>query len=150
MLIQYATVFSFMIAGLSFVFLALTAGRLIRPSRPDSQKNMPYECGEEPVGTARINWNMRFYIIALIFVIFDVEIAFIFPVAVIYKTWVQFGAGLIAFTELFIFAVILFMGLIYLGIKGDLEWVRTFYSSKHLGLKSLNIAHKPAPDKAAS
>ncbi len=142
MLIQYSVVLAFLIAGLSFVFIALLAGKLIRPSRPDSEKNMPYECGEDPVGTARINWNMRFYIIALIFVIFDIEIAFIYPVAVVYKNWVAAGAGLLAFTELFIFAGVLFLGLIYLWVKGDLEWVRSFYTSNNAGLESLHIPSK--------
>jgi NADH-quinone oxidoreductase subunit A len=143
MLIQYGTVLAFMVAGFSFVLISLFAGKIIRPAKPDSQKNMPYECGEIPVGTARVNWNMRFYIIALIFVIFDIEIAFIYPVAAVYKTWIQSGAGLIAFTELLIFTAILFVGLIYLWAKGDLEWVRSYYNSQHLGLKSLNIAEKP-------
>lgn len=142
MLIQYATVLAFFIAGLSFVFIALFAGSIIRPSRPESGKGMPYECGEDPVGTARINWNMRFYIIALIFVIFDIEIAFIYPVAVVYRSWVESGAGLLAFTELFIFAGVLFMGLIYLWAKGDLEWVRSFYTNRNAGLQSLHIASK--------
>ena len=83
-----------------------------------------YECGEPPTGGAWINFNIRFYLVALVFVIFDVEVAFIAPVSVVYKDWVMRGAGLYAFTEIAIFLAILFVGLVYVWAKGDLEWVK--------------------------
>ena len=83
-----------------------------------------YECGERPIGEAWFNFNPRFYIIALIFVIFDVEIVFTFPVASVFKRWVRGGGGAVALFELGIFLLILLLGLVYVWRKGDLEWIR--------------------------
>ena len=84
---------------------------------------MAYECGEEPVGDTRIKFNTRFYVIALIFLIFDVEIVFLFPWAVVYRK-----IGMLAFVEMLIFIVILLVGLAYVWAKGDLEWIRSIQS----------------------
>merc|ERR1711964_504791 len=85
------------------------------------EKSMAYECGEEPVGDTRIKFNTRFYLIALIFLIFDVEIVFLFPWAVVYRK-----IGMLAFVEMLIFIVILLVGLAYVWAKGDLEWIVQF------------------------
>ena len=80
---------------------------------------MSYECGEIPEGSAWVQFNIRFYVIALIFLIFDVEIVFLFPWAVVYQ-----DLGLLAFIEAFIFVLILIVGFIYVWAKGDLDWVK--------------------------
>jgi NADH-quinone oxidoreductase subunit A len=85
---------------------------------------MAYECGEPPTGRAWINFNVRFYLIALIFVIFEVEVAFIYPVAAVFLDWVRHGQRLFALAELLIFLLILFVGLAYVWVKHDLEWVK--------------------------
>ena len=82
-------------------------------------KLLSYECGEIPEGSAWVQFNIRFYVIALIFLIFDVEIVFLFPWAVVYQE-----LGLLAFIEAFIFVVILVVGFAYVWIKGDLDWVK--------------------------
>jgi NADH-quinone oxidoreductase subunit A len=71
-----------------------------------------------------MNFNIRFYLVALIFIIFEVEIAFIFPVATVFRSWIENGQGLFAFVEILVFIGILFLGLIYAWAKGDLEWVK--------------------------
>jgi NADH-quinone oxidoreductase subunit A len=76
------------------------------------------------MGSAWVNFNMRFYLVALIFLIFEVEIAFIFPVAAVYRNLVEAGDGLFAFVKIFLFIGILFLGLVYSWAKGDLEWVK--------------------------
>jgi NADH-quinone oxidoreductase subunit A len=76
-----------------------------------------YECGEDPVGDTRIRFNIRFYVIALIFLIFDVEVVFLFPWALVYKE-----LGWLAFVEMLVFLAILFVGYAYLWRKGDLDW----------------------------
>jgi NADH-quinone oxidoreductase subunit A len=86
---------------------------------------MPYECGEIPVGSSWFQFNLRFYIIALIFLIFDVEIVFLYPCAAIFRDWVFHDIGLFAFSEIFLFIFILVLGLIYVWKKGDLNWVKT-------------------------
>ena len=85
---------------------------------------MVYECGERPIGNAWFNFNPRFYIVALIFLIFDVEVAFTYPVAVVFNRWVKRGMGGFAFAELLVFILILILGLAYVWRHGDLEWIR--------------------------
>ena len=82
-------------------------------------KLLSYECGELPEGSAWVQFNIRFYVIALIFLIFDVEIVFLFPWAVVYQE-----LGLLAFVEAFLFVLILVIGFIYVWVKGDLDWVK--------------------------
>jgi NADH-quinone oxidoreductase subunit A len=113
-------------AGLAFftVFILLVVTRLARPSAPSAAKNSTYECAEPPASPAWFNFNPRFYIIALIFLVFDVEVAFTYPVAVVFRRWVAQGNGGLAFTELLVFVGILLVGLAYVWVKGDLEWIR--------------------------
>ena len=80
--------------------------------------------GELPVGGAWINYNLRYYLVAITFVVFDVEIAFVYPVATIFKDWIAAGKGWTAFIEIMIFALILFVGLLYVWVKGDLRWFK--------------------------
>ncbi len=124
MLIDFANVLVFMAVGAAFVGVNLLLGSLLRPSNPQVRKLSTYECGEPSTGSAWVNFNIRFYIIALMFIIFEVEIAFVFPVATAFRTWIEAGRGIFAFTEILLFVGILFIGLIYAWAKGDLEWVK--------------------------
>jgi NADH-quinone oxidoreductase subunit A len=124
MLFDFANVLVFTVLGLGFVGVNLLIGRLLRPSNPQLRKLSTYECGEPAMGSAWVNFNMRFYLVALIFLIFEVEIAFIFPVAAVYRNLVEAGDGLFAFVKIFLFIGILFLGLVYSWAKGDLEWVK--------------------------
>lgn len=83
-----------------------------------------YECGEEPVGSAWVKFNIRFYVVAIIFIIFDVEMAAIFPAAVVFKDSLTNGTVALVFTEIFLFVALLIVGLIYCWVRGDLEWVK--------------------------
>lgn len=121
---ELASIFFFVAVGISIPLLMLTLGWLLRPKTPNAEKLMIYECGEVPVEQAWFNFNPRFYIIALIFLIFDVEVAFTYPVAVAFKRWVARGSGGLAFLELFVFIAILMLGLAYVWRNGDLEWIR--------------------------
>jgi NADH-quinone oxidoreductase subunit A len=89
MLFNFANVLVFMVVGAAFVGVNLMMGRLLRPSNPQPRKLATYECGEPAVGSAWVNFNVRFYIVALIFIIFEVEIAFLFPVATVFRRWVK-------------------------------------------------------------
>jgi NADH-quinone oxidoreductase subunit A len=121
---DFAQVLIFMVLAVGFVVGALTLQRLVAPSAPSADKGEIYECGERPIGDAWFNFNPRFYIVALIFVIFDVEIALTIPVAVVFKAWTRAGAGVPAFLELMVFVLILLAGLAYVWKKGDLEWIK--------------------------
>lgn len=125
MLFDYANVLVFVGLGLVLCVLMLDVlGRLLRPSSPNPNKLSTYECGEPPSGPAWINFNIRFYLIALVFVIFDVELAFIYPVTAVYRDWVAQGRGLFALGEILVFVGILAAGLVYVWRKGDLEWLK--------------------------
>src|ERR1041385_8980799 len=125
-----ANILVFLVLGAGFLAMTLTLGRLIRPAVPEEDKLTIYECGEIPVQQAWFNFNPRFYIVALIFLIFDVEVAFTYPVATVFRRWVARGAGGFAFVELFVFIAILVLGLAYVWRKGDLEWIRKLREEK--------------------
>src|SRR5215472_13070423 len=125
MYFQFANVLVFFALAFVLCGLMLGLGQLLRPSNPNLSKLSTYECGEPPSGPAWINFNIRFYVIALVFVIFDVELAFIYPVAAVFREWVmKRGQGLFALTELVIFVGILAVGLVYVWRKGDLQWLK--------------------------
>lgn len=118
MLTDYAFAAFFIVFGFAFVGIALVAAWFIRPQRPGVIKNDIYECGETTRGTAWVRYNVRFYLVALAFVIFDVEAAFLFPWAVAAK-----HLGLYAFVEVAVFVAILLVGLAYAWRQGGLRWV---------------------------
>jgi NADH-quinone oxidoreductase subunit A len=105
-------------AALLFVPVALLASRLFAPRRPGGIKNTPYECGEKTIGSSWIQFNVAYYLFALLFLVFDVEAAFLFPWAVVFRE-----IGLIGFIEVAIFILVLLVGLVYAWRKGLLEWV---------------------------
>jgi len=109
----------FFIIGFIFVGVGLLASAIIRPNHPNPIKNSTYECGEEPIGNPWIKFNNRFYVVALVFLLFDVEVVFLLPWAVVFK-----GLGWFAFIEMIVFVVILLVGLAYVWVKGDLDWER--------------------------
>jgi NADH-quinone oxidoreductase subunit A len=116
---EFLGVLLLLIAGFAFVGVTLVVAGWVRPSKVTPEKVMAYECGENPKGSAWVQFNIRFYVFALAFIIFDVEAVFLFPWAVVFKE-----LGLFAFVEGLIFIGILALGLAYLWAKGDLEWVR--------------------------
>ena len=124
--LSFASVLVFLTVGIVFIAFVLVLSRLLhrwlhgRNMTPE--KLTTYECGEDPVGDTRIKFNLRFYIIALIFLIFDVEIVLMFPWGVVFR---NFPARGLAFLEMLFFAAILLVGLAYVWAKGDLEWLKT-------------------------
>jgi len=116
---DFGTVFLYLLIGVVFVYVPLLIQRLVAPSRPTPEKLATYECGEVSEGPAWVQFNIRFYVVALIFLIFDVEVVFLFPWAVVFK-----DLGLLALVEMGIFLVILIVGLAYVWKKSDLDWVK--------------------------
>lgn len=117
MLTEFGKIFIFVLIAVVFAFIALFAAKLIRPSRPTKEKMLTYECGEEPVGSPWMKFNIRFYVVALIFLIFDVEVVLLFPWAVSYQDY-----GFYGFAVGIVFLLVLVLGMAYEWRKGDLEW----------------------------
>jgi len=124
MYFDFANVLVFFLLAFVLCGLMLGLGLLLRPSNPSVNKLSTYECGEPPSGSAWINFNIRFYLIALVFVVFDVELAFIYPVAAVFRDRIVRGQGAFALAEIGIFIGILAVGLVYVWVKGDLEWLK--------------------------
>jgi NADH-quinone oxidoreductase subunit A len=123
-LFDFANILMFLLVAVVFVAGALIVGALIRPHLPSPDKASTYECGERPVGRAWFNFNPRFYVIALTFLIFDVEVALALPVAVVFRKWLGEGRGTLALIELLLFILVLAVGLAFVWGKGNLEWIR--------------------------
>jgi NADH-quinone oxidoreductase subunit A len=119
MLTEFGKIFVFFLTAIIFVVIALFVARLIRPHRPTKEKLTTYECGENPEGSPWVKFNIRFYVVALIFLIFDVEVVLLIPWALVYQ---QFG--FVGFILGAIFLVLLGIGMAYEWRKGDLEWAR--------------------------
>lgn len=122
---DFTTVLVFILFGIFFGGLALGIARLLRPHKPNPAKLLTYECGELPSGTSWVRFNVRFYLIALFFIVFDVEVIFLYPWAVVFKQLYPVpGLGALVFAEMMLFLAILVVGLVYIWAKGDLDWVK--------------------------
>jgi NADH-quinone oxidoreductase subunit A len=119
MLTEFGKIFVFIIFAFLFVAISIFMAKLIRPNRPTKEKLTTYECGEDVIGSPWVKFNIRFYVVALIFLIFDVEVVLLFPWAVIYRDY-----GVYGFLVGVIFLVVLAIGMAYEWRKGDLDWAR--------------------------
>lgn len=115
--VQYFPIVFFILLALIMGGVLIVAGRVIGSHKPDAQKNSPYECGFEAFEDARVKFDVRYYLIAIIFILFDLEIAFLFPWALVFK-----HLGMYGFIVMAIFLAILIAGFIYIWKKGALEW----------------------------
>jgi NADH:ubiquinone oxidoreductase subunit 3 (subunit A) len=118
-LTQHASVLVFLLTIVGLLVFVFVLWKVLRPERLSEEKTTTYECGEDPVGNAWIQFNIRFYVFALIFVVFDVEAVFLLPWAVVFR-----DLGTLAYVEGLVFIGILVVALAYVWRKGDLSWVR--------------------------
>ena len=114
---QYFPILLFIVFGLGLGLLMVGAGAFVSPNRPDPEKLSPYECGFEAFEDARMKFDVRYYLIAILFILFDLEIAFLFPWAVVLP-----DIGFFGFASMMVFLLILVIGFIYEWKKGALEW----------------------------
>ncbi len=130
---EFGAVLVFAIVAVGFALGGITLSRVLGPRFPSPEKATIYECGERPVGVAWFNFNPRFYLVALVFVIFEVDIALTFPVVAVYRQWAQWSLAYawIAFVELFLFTGILVVGLAWVWAHGDLEWVKNLAGASY-------------------
>ena len=129
MISEFGNILLFVITGLVVLAVVFTANKLIRPHRPNAEKLSTYESGEEPEGNANVQFNIRYYIIALVFILFEVELLLLFPWATVFANgqlqeltdglWAKMGLA-----EMLIFVGLLALGLAYAWAKGLLDWVK--------------------------
>ncbi len=117
MLENYFPILMFILVGLGVGLAPLILGKLLSPHKPDLEKNSPYECGFEAFEDARMKFDVRYYLVAILFILFDLEIAFLFPWAVVLQE-----IGLAGFLAMMLFLGVLVVGFIYEWVKGALEW----------------------------
>lgn len=126
---QYIHLFTFIGTGILFLSLTFLISKILRPNRPDAEKLSTYECGEEAISFGQIQFNSRFFVVALVFVLFEVEIIFLFPWAITFSnppsqvqnttSWAQ-----LALIEMLVFVVVIALGLAYAWAKGHLDWIK--------------------------
>lgn len=123
----YMPILILLLLGVLLVVVTVVfLSKVIRPHNPNPVKEQAYECGEDPIGSAWSLFNMRFYVTGLIFIIFDVESALMFPVVTVFKSMNEIGLGGLVLIELIIFITVLVAGLAYCWRKGDLDWVKSY------------------------
>jgi len=122
MLVPYIPIAVIIILAILFGFFIILLGNLFGPRRKTQRKLMPYESGMTPIGPGQRRMPVRFYLVAVLFILFDIEIIFILPWAVILRKFVSMNQGVFALIEMIIFVVILLIGLFYAWKKGALEW----------------------------
>jgi NADH-quinone oxidoreductase subunit A len=162
MYFDYTNVLVFLAVGLMFVFINMIVGSLIRPKRKHKEGLETYECGEEAIGDTWIQFDIRYYTVALVYVIFAVEIAFLFPWAIVLNESMAgtgaaegAGVGFFALVEGVAFILILFLGLAYVWAKGDLDWVLAYQGKPYEGrqpppaVKVPTVAELETEDKAS-
>jgi NADH-quinone oxidoreductase subunit A len=138
MYFDYLNVLVFAAVGLAFVFANLVVASIVRPRRTTDQGLETYECGEETIGNAWVQFDIRYYTVALVYVVFAVEIAFLFPWALVLReafagsgAAAGTGIGLFALVEGVLFVLVLLLGLVYVWAKGDLDWVLSYAGTRY-------------------
>ncbi len=117
LLTEYLPILLFIIVGITVGVIAIAAGKVLAPNKPDERKNSPYECGFEAFEDSRMKFDVRYYLVAILFIIFDLEIAFLFPWAIVLDE-----IGVFGFWAMMLFLGVLVVGFIYEWKRGALEW----------------------------
>ncbi|RJP64165.1 MAG: NADH-quinone oxidoreductase subunit A [Ignavibacteriales bacterium] len=131
MLTEFGKIFIFLLIAVIFVVVVLFVSKILRPQRPTKEKLLTYECGEDTIGSPWVKFNIRFYVVALIFLIFDVEVVLLFPWALAYKEF-----GLAGYLVGLIFLFVLGLGMAYEWRKGDLDWARPAIKKPEVDVKT--------------
>lgn len=129
MISEFGVILLFIFAAIALIAIMLTLAKVIRPHRPNEEKLTTYESGEDPLGNANVQFNVRFYVIAIVFLLFEVELIFLFPWAVVFgqENLIRQTDGLwgwFSLVEMSVFVGVLILGLAYAWSKGYLDWVR--------------------------
>jgi NADH-quinone oxidoreductase subunit A len=121
-LTDYLPILLMFVVAAGFAVSNILLSQLVGQRKATRTKLMPYECGKDPVGSARERFSVKFYLIAMIFILFDIEVIFLVPWAVVFKRLIAEGLGTLAYSEMMLFVVLLFVGYIYVVKKGAFDW----------------------------
>jgi NADH-quinone oxidoreductase subunit A len=141
----------FVVAG-GFAVGNVLLSQLVGQRKSTRTKLMPYECGKDPVGSARERFSVKFYLIAMIFILFDIEVIFLIPWAVIFKSFAAQGYRALVYVEMMLFVVLLLVGYVYVIKKGAFDWgerARREAEAEALALKELEKRQKSDSRRAA-
>ena len=141
-LIDYLPILIMLVLAGGFAASQILVTQLFGQRKQTPTKLMPYECGKDPVGTARERFSVKFYLIAMIFILFDIEVIFLVPWAVIFKKFVAGGFGALVYVEMMIFIVLLFIGYIYVWKKGAFDWGQAARKEARAEAKALRELEK--------
>ena len=122
MLLEYVAIAILIVVTTGIAIIAIVLGTIFGPKRPSNKKSMPYESGMNPIGPGTRRIPVRFYLIAVLFILFDIEVVFFIPWALVFKDFVAAGQGFPMLAEMLVFIVILLVGYLYAWKKGALEW----------------------------
>ena len=122
MLIEFLPLAILFILAIVLAFLVVALGHLFGPHRPTERKSQPYESGMKPIGPGTRRISVRYYLVAVLFILFDIEIVFFLPWAVVIRSFISQSLGIFAFIEMTIFIIILMVGYVYAWKKGAMEW----------------------------
>jgi NADH-quinone oxidoreductase subunit A len=119
---DYLPILLMFIVAIGFAVSNILLSQMVGQRKRTRTKLMPYECGKDPVGSARERFSVKFYLIAMIFILFDIEVIFLVPWGVVFKSLVRDGLGTLAYVEMMLFVALLFVGYIYVWRKGAFDW----------------------------
>src|SRR5437868_3659684 len=135
-------------AGFAVTFIGLS--QLVGQRKRTRTQLMPYECGKDPVGSARERFSVKFYLIAMIFILFDIEVIFLIPWAVVFKSFAKGGYGSLVYVEMMLFVVLLLVGYIYVVKKGAFDWGDRARREAEAEARALSLAEKKKHEKSVS
>src|SRR5438445_2573334 len=145
-LVDYLPILLMFVVAAGFAVTNILLSRVIGQRKSTRTKLMPYECGKDPVGSARERFSVKFYLIAMIFILFDIEVIFLIPWAVVFKklTAPQYGLGTLLYTEMMLFVALLLAGYIYVVKKGAFDWSEQARREAEAEARLLSRAKKPS------
>lgn len=149
---QYLPILLMFIVAMGFAVVNIGLSQVVGQRKQTRTKLMPYECGKDPVGSARERFSVKFYLIAMIFILFDIEVIFLIPWAVVFKTLRDGGLGTLVYVEMILFIALLFVGYIYVWKKGAFDWgdrARREAEAEARALRGLQERDKKSVPRAA-
>lgn len=149
---QYLPILLMFIVAVGFAGGSILLSQFVGQRKQTRTKLMPYECGKDPVGSARERFSVKFYLIAMIFILFDIEVIFLVPWAVVFKTFRERGMSTLIFVEMMLFIALLLVGYVYVWKKGVFDWgerARREAEAEGRAIEGMRVRHRGAAKRAA-